>query len=93
MATRQSVENLIEKANLYVDEAKNQLNITNRNGYEIGNDYIEAQQKLTEVEQDIEKLMASANHQQREQLHRLHLMVANYLNDMVLDRIDINELH
>ncbi|MRH44799.1 DUF2524 family protein [Aquibacillus halophilus] len=91
MATRQSVENLIEKANTYLSTAQEQLEITNRNGFEVDEAYSQSQQSLAEVEQEIQKMMDSANHQQRDQLHRLHLKVSNYMNDMVLDQIDLNK--
>ncbi|WP_407271944.1 DUF2524 family protein [Radiobacillus sp. PE A8.2] len=91
MATRQSVENLIEKANQCLAEANAQLNVTNRNGYDVDNGYTEAQQRLANVYDDIEKLMDSANHQQRDQLHRLHLRVSDSLNDMILDHVDTTQ--
>ncbi|MBM7570894.1 DUF2524 family protein [Aquibacillus albus] len=91
VATRESVYALIEKANQALSYAEEQLKVTNRNGFEIDASYSEAQLQLSEVEQEIQKLMASANHQQREQLHRLHLRVNQYLNDMVLDHIQMND--
>ncbi|WP_226035834.1 DUF2524 family protein [Aquibacillus saliphilus] len=90
MATRQAVEDLIDKANEYLLTAGEQLDITNRNGFEIDDSYSQAQRNLSEVEQEIQNMMDSANHQQRDQLHRLHLKVSHYMNDMVLDQIDLN---
>nr|WP_255639676.1 DUF2524 family protein [Aquibacillus saliphilus] len=90
VATRQAVEDLIDKANEYLLTAGEQLDITNRNGFEIDDSYSQAQRNLSEVEQEIQNMMDSANHQQRDQLHRLHLKVSHYMNDMVLDQIDLN---
>ncbi|MDL4842580.1 DUF2524 family protein [Aquibacillus rhizosphaerae] len=91
MATRESVDNLISQANACISEAENQLDITNRNGYEIDSAYSEAQRKLADMEQEIQKLMDSASHQQRDQLHRVHLAVSQHMNDMVLDRIQMDQ--
>ncbi|GAA5417717.1 hypothetical protein Pryu01_02792 [Paraliobacillus ryukyuensis] len=89
MATRQSIENIIEKAENVLSEAKDQLNVANRNGYEINESYDRAQRHLSNLDAEINKLMDSANHQQREQLHRLHLQVSAYLNDMILDQTQL----
>lgn len=92
MATRDSMDELIKDTNQYIAEAETQLDITNRNGFEVDSSYVQAQQKLSEAEGDIEKMMVSANHQQKEQLHRLHLRVSQSLNDMILDHVDMDEL-
>lgn len=85
MATRQSVEAIIAKTEEVILRAKEQLDQTNRNGYEITTIYDQAQAQLSNLDDEINKLMDSANHQQREQLYRLHLQVSRYLNDMILD--------
>ncbi|WP_117149624.1 DUF2524 family protein [Paraliobacillus zengyii] len=90
MATRQSMDDLIEKAEQKLEVAKQQLDLANRNGYRIDNDYAEAQIDLSNMDTEIEKMMLSANHQQKEQLHRIHLQVTDYWNDMILDE---NDLH
>ncbi|GGM36898.1 hypothetical protein GCM10011351_23830 [Paraliobacillus quinghaiensis] len=90
MATRQSMEELIAKAEQKLDVAKKQLDRVNRNGYEVDEAYTEAQIELSNMDSEIDKMMLSANHQQREQLHRLHLQVTDYWNDMILDA---NDLH
>ncbi|MDC3422888.1 YtzC family protein [Aquibacillus sp. 3ASR75-11] len=87
VATRESVQQLIEEATIRLSEAENQLKITNRNGFEVDDSYSNSQQRLSEMEDAIKKMMDSANHQQREQLHRLHLRVSQTLNDMILDQI------
>ena len=90
MATRQSMEELIAKAELKLEVAKEQLDRANRNGYEVDEAYTEAQVELSNMDSEIDKMMRSANHQQKEQLHRLHLQVTDYWNDMILDA---NNLH
>lgn len=90
MATRESMDNLIIKAEETLEAAKQQLDKANRNGYQIDNDYAEAQVELSNMDTEIEKMMLSANHQQKEQLHRVHLQVTDYWNDMILDK---NDLH
>ncbi|QDP40925.1 DUF2524 family protein [Radiobacillus deserti] len=92
VATRESIDNLISKANQYIDQAEKELDITNRNGFHVDESYTTAQQKLNEVEQEIQKMMDSASHEQRDQLHRMHLRVSQYINDMVLDRVDITNI-
>ncbi|MFC0523957.1 DUF2524 family protein [Pontibacillus salicampi] len=85
MATRQSIENMMTEANQCLETAREQLDRANKLGYEVNEEYTEAQLALEELEQQIDKLMDSANHQQKDQLHRLHLQVSQYLNDMILD--------
>jgi len=90
MATRQSMEELIEKAELNLEVAKEQLDKANRNGYEVDEAYTQAQLELSNMDAEIDKMILSANDQQKEQLHRLHLQVTDYWNDMILDA---NDLH
>ncbi|MCT2535830.1 YtzC family protein [Aquibacillus koreensis] len=91
VATRESVDNIIQQANQCIENAEEQLDISNRNGYEINSEYSNVQRELANVENEIRKLMDSASHQQRDQLHRIHLVVTNYMNDMVLDHIQLNK--
>ncbi|WP_053218833.1 DUF2524 family protein [Virgibacillus senegalensis] len=90
MATRKSIDDLIAKTNTYLAEAGEQLDITNRNGYPVDANYSEVQGKLDAMELEIAKLMDSANAQQREQLHRLHLKTSQCLNDMILVHNDLS---
>ncbi|WP_171038219.1 DUF2524 family protein [Aquibacillus sediminis] len=91
MATRDSVEELVQQADITLEKAQKQLEVTNRNGFEIDNEYSDVQRQLSEVAAEIENMMTSANHQQREQLHRLKLQVNGYLNDMILDQVDLKQ--
>lgn len=91
MATRESVDALVAKANQCLSEAGKILDLTNRNGYEIDEAYSNTQRELADVEAEIRKMMDSASHQQRDQLHRIHLKVSQYMNDMILDQVEINK--
>ncbi|MDC3418267.1 DUF2524 family protein [Aquibacillus salsiterrae] len=91
MATRESVDNLVARANQCLSEAGKVLDLTNRNGYEVDESYSNAQRQLADVEEDIRKMMISASHEQRDQLHRIHLKVSQYMNDMILDHVEINK--
>ncbi|UFT98163.1 YtzC family protein [Radiobacillus kanasensis] len=88
VANRESIDQLISKANQCIDQAEKELDITNRNGFHIDESYTEAQRNLGEIEQEIQNMMNSASHEQRDRLHRIHLRVSQYMNDMILDRVD-----
>ncbi|WP_254901706.1 DUF2524 family protein [Thalassobacillus devorans] len=89
MATRESIETMIQETKQRLEQAKYELSLANQNGYPITASYTEAQQGLEQTEMEIDKLMHSANHQQKDQLHRLHLQVSQCLNDMILDENDL----
>ncbi len=91
MTTRDSMENFIREINEKMEIAKKELDETNRNGFNVDNEYSTAQLALEEAEAEIERMRISANAQQKEQLHRLHLQVSRLLNDMYLDENDLNE--
>ncbi|KGX86778.1 DUF2524 family protein [Pontibacillus litoralis] len=85
MATRASMDELMADATEKIEAAKTELDRTDRMGYDVDEQYTQAQMGLEKLEQRIDKLMDSANHQQKDQLHRLHLQVSQYLQDMILD--------
>ncbi|WP_237582697.1 DUF2524 family protein [Pontibacillus yanchengensis] len=89
MATRQSIENMMNDVNEKLESARDQIERTNKMGYQINEEYTQAQLGLEDLEHEIDKLMHSANHQQKEQLHRMHLQVSQCLNDMILDEQDL----
>ncbi|WP_181349487.1 DUF2524 family protein [Thalassobacillus sp. CUG 92003] len=91
MTTRDSIDGLIHEATNRLDQANQAMNQADRNGYSINDEYVATQQALEQTEVEIQKMMNSANHQQKEQLHRLHLQVSQCLNDMILDAIDVDE--
>ncbi|MFD1020569.1 DUF2524 family protein [Thalassobacillus hwangdonensis] len=89
MATRASIDEMIHQAKASIDQAKYEMSLADQNGYPITASYVEAQQGLSQIEQQIDKLMHSANHQQKDELHRLHLQVSQCMNDMILDGVDL----
>ncbi|MCD5325041.1 MULTISPECIES: DUF2524 family protein [Pontibacillus] len=91
MATRDSIENMVEVAKRKMEAAREQLEQANQVGYQPSDEYSQVQLGLEEAETEIQKLMHSANHQQKDQLHRLHLQVTQVLNDMILDHEDLGE--
>ncbi|WP_240468589.1 DUF2524 family protein [Gracilibacillus sp. YIM 98692] len=90
LATRDSVEHLLTKGHQIIEQAEEQLQMSNRNHFNLNEDYTNAHLELEKLVQDIDKMMNSANEQQREQLHRFSLVVNEKLNDMILDEVDIN---
>lgn len=91
MATRKSVENILAAANEKIEAARKELEQANRMGYQVDDAYTHAQLGLEEMETEISKLMNSANHQQKDELHRIHLQVSQCLNDMILDHEDLEQ--
>lgn len=91
MATRDSMEHLVSEANQKLEEARSELEEAKKLGYKAGDDYTQAQLGLEDMEKEIDKMMHSANHQQKDELHRLHLQVSQCLNDMILDHEDLNQ--
>ncbi len=91
LTTRDAMENFIRDINERMELAKKELDETNRNGYNVDSEYSAAQVGLEQAEAEIEQMKLSANAQQKEQLHRLHLQVSRLLNDMYLDENDLNQ--
>ncbi|MDX8044806.1 DUF2524 family protein [Gracilibacillus sp. S3-1-1] len=89
MATRDSIENLLIEGQHIIQQAEEQLDMSNRNQFLLNEDYTNAHLELERLAQDIDKMMMSANAQQREQLHRFQLIVNEKLQDMILDQIDV----
>ncbi|MBP1915270.1 hypothetical protein J2Z23_002228 [Lederbergia galactosidilyticus] len=84
MATRQSVEdcmNRCEDAILYANE---QLDEVLRQGFYQDAEFSEAQAGLEQAVMELEKLKDSSNAQQREQLDRTRLKVQQLQNQMIL---------
>ncbi|MFC4404787.1 DUF2524 family protein [Gracilibacillus xinjiangensis] len=90
MATRDSVENLLIEGHHIIQQAEEQLDQSNRNHFMMNEDYRNAQLELEKLAQNLNRVLASANAQQRDQLHRFQLVVNEKLNDMILDQIDVN---
>ncbi|UOQ48085.1 YtzC family protein [Gracilibacillus caseinilyticus] len=91
MATRDSVENLLIEGQHIIQQAEEQLDMSNRSQFTMNEDYTNAHLELEKLSQSIDRVMKSANPQQREQLHRFQLVVNEKLNDMILDQIDVTK--
>lgn len=89
MATRDSIENLLIEGQHIIQQVEEQLDMSNRNQFLLNEDYTNAHLELERLSQSIDRVMASANAQQREQLHRFQLVVNEKLNDMILDQVDM----
>jgi chromosome segregation ATPase len=91
MTTRDAMERFIREANEKLEAARKELEETNRNGFQVDAEYTSAQIALEQLEREIEHMKISANAQQKEQLHRLHLQASHLLNDMYLDENDLEQ--
>lgn len=85
MATRESVESLIQQCEDAIRFANDQLQIdrTQEHYNDVG--YMEALQSLENAYNDLAKLAHSANSQQREQLHRMRLQLQQLQNQMIIN--------
>ncbi|TCT14718.1 uncharacterized protein DUF2524 [Melghiribacillus thermohalophilus] len=91
MTTRNSMEKLKKNIEDKIEFAKEELDEARKLGHNTDEQYTNAQSLLQQAERDIEKMKNSANAEQREELHRMHLRIYQILNDMILDRNDIND--
>ncbi|KAB8131485.1 DUF2524 family protein [Gracilibacillus oryzae] len=91
MTTRDSIENLLIEGQHIIQQAEEQLGQSNRNHFVMNEDYRNAHLELEKLAQSINRVMNSANAQQRDQLHRFQLVVNEKLNDMILDQIDVTK--
>lgn len=85
MATRQSVEDHIHRAEQAVHDAEKQLTIAKKQEHYNESEYTKAQMQLEEVSQQLEHLLVSANTQQVDQIHRAHLLVQQTQQHMILN--------
>ena len=85
MATRDSMDNLmqqVEDAIRYAEEQYKQGSLQEQYN---DDDYTKALQQLEDTYQDITKMANSANSQQRDQLHRMRLQLQQLQNTMILE--------
>lgn len=83
MATRDSVNALIQQCEDAIQFANDQLQEgrTQEHFNDVG--YTEALQSLENAYNDLAKLALSANSEQREQLHRMRLQLQQLQNEMI----------
>lgn len=82
MATRQSVNELLQRCNEVISFAEEQFKISQLQEHYNSNEYSEAQMQLENIYNDLHTMDHSANQQQREQLHRMRLLVTEMQNQL-----------
>jgi hypothetical protein len=85
MATRDSMDNLMQQVEDTVRFAQEQYKQSSLQEHYNDDDYTKALQQLEDTYQDIAKMALSANSQQREQLHRMRLQLQQLQNTMILE--------
>ncbi|MGM0847111.1 MAG: YtzC family protein [Bacillota bacterium] len=84
MATRQSVDECLQKCEDALRYAQEQYKSGTKQEHYHDQEYTDAMQKVEEAVNDIRHLANSANSQQRDQLHRMRLQLQQFQNEMVL---------
>jgi len=85
MATRESMDNLMQQVEDAIRYAEEQYKQSSLQEHYNDDNYTDALQQLEETYQDIAKMAHSANSQQREQLHRMRLQLQQLQNSMILE--------
>lgn len=86
MATRASVEDHMHQAEEAIEYAEKQLDVAKRQQHYINNEYSQAQFQLEQIDQDLSKLMESANQDQKDRLYRTQLQVRQMQQHMIMDQ-------
>ncbi|MDQ0160965.1 YtzC family protein [Bacillus alveayuensis] len=84
MATRQSVENFIQRCEDTLHFAREQYLEGAKQEHYNDTEYTKAQQMLENTLEELAQLEMSANAEQREQLYRMRLRLQSLQNDMIL---------
>ncbi|MFB3160891.1 YtzC family protein [Neobacillus sp. 179-J 1A1 HS] len=85
MATRASMDALIQQCEDVIRYAQDQMKDSSLQEHYNNDDYTNALQQLEQTYQDIAKMAHSANGQQRDQLHRMRLQIQQLQNNMILE--------
>lgn len=85
MATRQSVDELLQQCEDAIRYANEQYKESAKQEHYNDDDYTKAMQGLEDAYNDLAHLALSANSQQREQLHRMRLQLQQLQNNMILN--------
>lgn len=88
LATRESVENILQQCAETIQYAQEQYDESRRQEHDNLNEYTVAMQQLENVYNELNKLMLSANDQQREQLYRMRLQIQQLQNSMILNDLE-----
>ncbi|PLR98218.1 YtzC family protein [Bacillus sp. T33-2] len=84
MATRQSVDDLLHRCDLAIQNAEEEYNESSRQEQYNGLDYTDTLQTLEAAYNDLTRLAASCNAEQRDRLHRMRLRLQQTQNRMIL---------
>ena len=84
MATRQSVDELIQQCEEALKFASEQYTESSLQQQYNDDNYTQALQQLEGAYNDLAQMAQSANSQQREQLHRMRLQLQQAQNQMIL---------
>ncbi|AQX53440.1 YtzC family protein [Priestia flexa] len=84
MATRQSVDKLLQQCEDALRYAQSQLSEGMKQEHYNDTEYTKAQLGLENAYKELEELAHSANDQQREQLYRMRLQIQQTQNQMIL---------
>ncbi|KKB36667.1 YtzC family protein [Bacillus thermotolerans] len=84
MATRESVDHCLEQCQQAIDFAAAQYEESARQEHNNAGDFNEAQLMLENAYNELDKLLLSANEQQREMLHRKRFQIQQLQNQMIL---------
>jgi hypothetical protein len=85
MATRDSMDNLMQQVEDAIRYAEEQYKQSSLQEHYNDDDYTKALQQLEDTYLDIAKMAQSANSQQRDQLHRMRLQLQQLQNTMILE--------
>jgi hypothetical protein len=85
MATRDSMDNLMQQVEDTIRYAEDQYKNSSLQEHYNDDDYTSALQQLEQTYQDIAKMAHSANSQQRDQLHRMRLQIQQIQNSMIIE--------
>ncbi|MGP7818379.1 YtzC family protein [Niallia sp. 01092] len=85
MATRQSVEELLQRCNEVIHDAQEQCKIGSLQEHYNKDEFTESQLKLEEVTNDLIVMAHSANPQQREQLNRMRIQLEQLQAAMTIE--------
>ncbi|HYK74469.1 MAG TPA: YtzC family protein [Pseudoneobacillus sp.] len=86
MATRQSVDDLLQRCEDVIQNAQDQYLEGSKQEHYNDDLYTNALQNLEDAFNDLATMANSANSQQREQLHRMRLQLQQAQNNMILLR-------
>jgi hypothetical protein len=84
MATRESMENLMQQCEDAIRYAQEQYKQSSLQEHYNNDDYTNALFELEETYQDIAKMAQFANSQQRDQLHRMRLQLQEQQNNLII---------